>query len=54
MLIKNAPSILSFDRASTRHGQQQSELKGQNQLLVEANEELQKNNLETQVSLLKG
>ncbi|KAK6297472.1 hypothetical protein J4Q44_G00320550 [Coregonus suidteri] len=33
---------------STRYGQQQSELKGQNQLLVEANEELQKNLTERQ------
>uniref|UniRef100_A0A8C7I5Y1 Uncharacterized protein n=1 Tax=Oncorhynchus kisutch TaxID=8019 RepID=A0A8C7I5Y1_ONCKI len=37
--------------ASTRQGQQQSELKGQNQLLVEANEELQKNYLETQLKV---
>ncbi|KAM9421075.1 uncharacterized protein ACWYII_021323 isoform 1-T3 [Salvelinus alpinus] len=36
---------------STRHGQQQSELKGQNQLLVEANEELQKKNSETQLKV---
>ncbi|XP_041721732.1 uncharacterized protein LOC121552767 isoform X2 [Coregonus clupeaformis] len=34
--------------ASTRHGQQQSELKGQNKLLGEANEELQKKITETQ------
>ncbi|XP_014000087.1 uncharacterized protein isoform X1 [Salmo salar] len=37
--------------ASTRHGQQQSELKGQNQLLVEANEELQKICSETQLKV---